>query len=48
MFVGNVKVKKVVYTIVIGDDEVSKNTLSVRKHGGNSEQTLELSNFIEK
>ncbi|RIM89769.1 hypothetical protein BU113_14020, partial [Staphylococcus shinii] len=35
-------------TIVIGDDEVSNNTLSVRKHGGNSEQIFELSNFIEK
>ncbi|MEC5302442.1 His/Gly/Thr/Pro-type tRNA ligase C-terminal domain-containing protein, partial [Staphylococcus shinii] len=44
----NAQVKKVPYTIVIGDDEVSNNTLSVRKHGGNSEQIFELSNFIEK
>lgn len=44
----NAQIKKVPYTIVIGDDEVSNNTLSVRKHGGNSEQTFEVSDFIEK
>jgi threonyl-tRNA synthetase len=44
----NAQVKKVPYTVVIGDDEVSNNTLSVRKHGGNSEQTFEVYDFIEK
>lgn len=40
--------KKVPYTVVIGDDEVNDNTLSVRKHGENSEQKFEVYNFIEK
>lgn len=44
----NAQVKKVPYTVVIGDDEVNNNTLSVRKHGGNSEQTFEVYDFIEK
>lgn len=41
-------IKKVPYTIVIGDNEVSDNTLSVRKHGENEERIFEVSDFIEK
>lgn len=44
----NVQVKKVPYTVFIGDDEVDNNTLSVRKHIENSEQKFEVYDFIEK
>ncbi|QJF26215.1 threonine--tRNA ligase [Mammaliicoccus vitulinus] len=44
----NAQIKKVPYSIVIGDDEISNNTLSVRQHGETKEQTFEVSDFIEK
>ncbi|KAB2478305.1 threonine--tRNA ligase [Staphylococcus sp. CH99b_3] len=42
------QIKKIPYTIVIGDNEVSNHTLSVRKHGNKSAQTFEADAFIEK
>lgn len=44
----NAQIKKIPYTIVIGDNEVSNHTLSVRKHGNKSAQTFEADAFIEK
>jgi len=43
----NAQIKKVPYTIVIGDDEVSNNTLSVRKYGENEGQIYNVNDFIE-
>lgn len=43
----NTQIKKVPYTIVIGDDEVSNNTLSVRKYGENEGQIYNVNDFIE-
>ncbi|OEK67348.1 threonine--tRNA ligase [Staphylococcus equorum] len=42
----NAQIKKVPYTIVIGDDEVSNNTLSVRKYGENEGQMYNVNEFI--
>ncbi|MGJ5711024.1 threonine--tRNA ligase [Staphylococcus equorum] len=42
----NAQIKKVPYTIVIGDDEVSNNTLSVRKYGENEGQIYNVNEFI--
>lgn len=44
----NAQIKKIPYTIVIGDNEVSNHTLSGRKHGNKSAQTFEADAFIEK
>lgn len=44
----NAQIKKIPYTIVIGDNEVSNHTLSVRKHGNKSAQPFEADAFIEK
>lgn len=42
----NAQIKKVPYTIVIGDDEVSNNTLSIRKYGENEGQIYNVNEFI--
>lgn len=44
----NAQIKKIPYTIVIGDNEINNNTLSVRKYGEQSEKTYKVSQFIEK
>lgn len=44
----NTQIKKIPYTIVIGDNEVSNNTLSVRKYGEQSEKAYNVAEFIEK
>nr|WP_286313366.1 threonine--tRNA ligase [Mammaliicoccus lentus] len=43
----NSQIKKVPYTIVIGDKEVREGSLSVRKHGEKDEQILAIPDFIE-
>ncbi|PHK50106.1 threonine--tRNA ligase [Staphylococcus edaphicus] len=42
------QIKKVPYTIVVGDNEVKNDRLSIRKHGENKEQILAVADFIEK
>lgn len=41
------QIKKVPYTIVIGDNEVRDNTLSIRKHGEDEEHIFAATDFIE-
>ncbi|WP_436855445.1 threonine--tRNA ligase [Staphylococcus caeli] len=41
------QIKKIPYTIVIGDNEVRDNTLSVRKHGQGEEHVFAVADFIE-
>ncbi|QQT24162.1 His/Gly/Thr/Pro-type tRNA ligase C-terminal domain-containing protein [Staphylococcus equorum] len=42
----NAQIKKVPYTIVIDNDEVSNNTLSVRKYGEHEGQIYNVNEFI--
>lgn len=41
------QIKKVPYTIVIGDNEVRDNTLSIRKHSEDEEHIFAATDFIE-
>ncbi|NWK84734.1 hypothetical protein HYE69_07930 [Staphylococcus sp. GSSP0090] len=41
------QIKKLPYTIVIGDNEVRDNTLSIRKHGEDEEHIFVEADFIE-
>lgn len=42
------QIKKIPYTLVIGDNEVQKNTVSVRKYGENHEEKFKINDFLEK
>jgi threonyl-tRNA synthetase len=44
----NAQVKKVPYTIVIGDDELNNQTLSVRKYNENKNEIYNIDEFVEK
>lgn len=41
------QIKKVPYTVVIGDNELREDSLSIRKHGEQDAQVLAVANFIE-
>ncbi|MBM0838689.1 threonine--tRNA ligase [Staphylococcus epidermidis] len=42
------QIKKIPYTLVIGDNEVQKNTVSVRKYGENHEVKFKINDFLEE
>ncbi|MGF7500348.1 His/Gly/Thr/Pro-type tRNA ligase C-terminal domain-containing protein [Staphylococcus ureilyticus] len=42
------QIKRIPYTLVIGDNEVQKNTVSVRKYGENHEEKFKINDFLEE
>ncbi len=44
----NAQISKIPYTIVIGDDELNNQTLSVRKYNENKNEIYNIDEFVEK